>query len=235
MSRTVRDVPGPQTLTLGLDEAGRGSVLGPLVVGACAMTGPLETAQARLTALGARDSKLLTAGRREEVLARLRKEGSLTTVAASPTVIDRAVGRGELNLLEVRLMARLIARVRPTQVLVDACDPDAERFGRTLERHAAREGWEVRVLARHKADRDFPLVGAASIVAKVTRDRALVRLAARVEVPIGSGYPSDPETRAYVAGLLRAGGPLPEWVRRSWSTVDTLKSPPRVRPLEGFS
>ena len=219
---------------LGLDEAGRGSVLGPLVVGAYweDATGP--GADVPLRELGVKDSKLLSADRRAALYLELRRRGRALAYRAEPALIDRYVEKGQLNLLELEMMARLVVRLAPLEVAVDACDPDAARFGRTLEGLAAGRGWHGTVVARHRADRDLPLVGAASIVAKVTRDRALARLQASSVRLFGTGYPSDPRTRAYLARIDRERAPWPPWVRRSWSTLDKLKSGPRLRVLETF-
>lgn len=216
---------------LGLDEAGRGSVLGPLVVGAFLA---LEVGDEELRALGVKDSKLLRPVVRSDLLRELRARGRVLAYRAEPALIDRYASQGRLNELELVMMSRLVARLAPAEVFVDACDPDAERFGRRLHDMAAHRGWKGHVTSRHKADRDLPIVGAASIVAKVTRDRAMTRLQATSLPRLGSGYPSDPLTREFLTRALRDGGSLPSFVRRSWSTLDTLKSRPKLRTLETF-
>ncbi|MDE2046384.1 MAG: hypothetical protein KGJ69_14760, partial [Thermoplasmata archaeon] len=174
------------------------------------------------------------AAERERIYHALQRLGRAAAPRAEPALVDRYVDRGRLNELELSMMARLVVRLSPEEVYADACDPDAARFGRELERRAAARGWRGRVVARHKADRDLPVVGAASIVAKVVRDRALARLQEESLRRMGSGYPSDPLTREFVGRFLREGATLPSCVRRSWSTLDTLKSGTRLRPLETF-
>ena len=222
-----------QRLLVGLDEAGRGSVFGPLVVGAFAIRGTPRGTHRRLVAAGARDSKTLTPKRRTEVLRRLRIMGETAYAAAEPALIDRYVRDGRLNELELVLMTSLVVRLRPEVVVVDACDPDAERFGRNLADRSARAGCPVEVHAHHKADRDFPVVGASSIVAKVERDRAIARIARRAGRDLGSGYPSDRVTRECLREILKVR-PLPPYVRRSWATVDILMRERSLRPLESF-
>lgn len=218
--------------TLGLDEAGRGSALGPLVVGAFLL--PAGRTAEDLRALGVRDSKLLRPATREELYGVLGAHGVRLAYRAEPALVDRYASQGRLNELELTMMSRLVARLAPSDVMVDACDPNADRFGRRLRDMAAHRGWEGKVDARHHADRDLPVVGAASIVAKVVRDRAMARLQASSVRLLGSGYPSDPVTRAYLKRLLSEGAVLPSCVRRSWSTLDTLKSGPRLRTLETY-
>jgi ribonuclease HII len=213
---------------VGVDEAGRGAWLGPLVVAAVAV--PFERLTDIRTA-GARDSKELSPAAREAVYGRIVRLGRCRSVTIVPRTIDRSVDRGELNLLEARAFARLVRELAPHTAYVDACDADAQRFGRTV---AAMAGSAAHVVARHKADRDHPLVGAASIVAKVRRDRAIARLAERLGDEIGSGYPSDARTIDFVRRTVAPGARTPEWLRRSWATTTRVI---RVRPgptLDGF-
>jgi len=207
----VLDRPPPTVL--GIDEAGRGAWLGPLVVGGVAV--PRE-ALAAVRATGARDSKTLSPRRREEILELLRDRAEVRTVEAPPDEIDRHVSAGQLNQLEAMLFGRLARQFAPVEARVDACDANARRFGLEVGRHA---GPEVRVVARHHADALDPLVGAASIVAKVHRDRAIRRLAEELGEPIGSGYPSDRITVDFVRRTVRPDTPRPAWLRASWSTT----------------
>ena len=226
-----KNVPAAEaeTIVLGIDEAGRGSVLGPLVVGGFLLP---KSALPTLTELGVRDSKLLTPSRREELFTAIAKVGHRERVILPPTTIDAYVRRGGLNELEARAFGQIVRRTSPTRVFVDACDPNAARFGLRVA-HWGRVD-PTCVVSRHKADRDLPLVGAASIVAKVHRDRAIARLARTLGSDIGSGYPSDPVTREYVrTALLRPGEPKP-WLRHSWATTEILKPKLSPRTLESF-
>lgn len=214
-----------ERIVLGIDEAGRGSVLGPLVVGGVAASS--ETLP-RLLALGVRDSKQLTPRRRDELYDLLGTVARRERVVLGAPEIDAAVERRGLNRLEAEAFAELVRRVRPALTYVDACDTNAGRFGALVSRLAGGR----RVVARHHADRDLPIVAAASIVAKVERDREIEALGRDLGRPIGSGYPSDPTTVAFVAEhVARPARPLP-WLRQSWATVRRLKAERTVRPLE---
>lgn len=211
---------------LGIDEAGRGSVLGPLVVGGFLVDpGRLD----EVKAAGARDSKALTVSRREEVHRAIGQVGRRVSVLLPPEEVDRSVRDHGLNSLEARAFARLVRRCRPSRVFVDACDPVAARFGAKV---AALSGHIAPVDARHHADRDLPIVGAASIVAKVRRDREIARLQARAGVELGCGYPHDATTVDYVRACLAAGRRPGDGVRYSWATATRLIV---VRPLERFA
>ncbi len=214
---------------LGVDEAGRGSVFGPLVVAGFRLA---PSSLPELERLGVRDSKELSPARRVELDRELRRLGTPFVAAIPPSRIDAHVRRRGLNDLEAEVFADIVRRARPVTAFLDACDPVAERFGRTVAR-LARRGPQA-VVARHHADRDLPIVGAASILAKVARDRALARLALATSLPLGSGYPGDPETRACLSELLASASTLPPWVRSSWATVRNLKPRGPAPPLEAY-
>jgi ribonuclease HII len=201
---------------LGLDEAGRGSFVGPLVVGGfVARAGQVS----ELRAFGVKDSKLLSRARREELYQLLGGLGERYTVHLTPARVDRSVRRGELNLLEAQAFAELIRRAAPDRVVADACDVNERRFAGRL---AHLSQCAVPIVARHHADRDDPIVGAASIVAKVCRDQAIEQLAAELGVSVGSGYPSDVRTVEFVRRHL-AVDPAPAFLRFSWATVQRVK------------
>jgi ribonuclease HII len=228
--RTKESIVAPSSpVLLGIDEAGRGSVIGPLVVGGFLVP---EADLPKLAELGVRDSKLLTPSRREELFGEIARVGRREHVVLAPITIDRYVRQGRLNELEAQAFGELVRRTSPTRTFVDACDTDAGRFGARVAHWAQVE--TRCIIARHKADRDLPVVGAASIVAKVHRDRAIARLAKSLGAEIGSGYPSDPVTRDYVRHSLLRPGEAKPWLRLSWATTETLKPKVPPRTLESF-
>lgn len=194
------------TKRFGVDEAGRGPVLGSLFV-ACVSADP--------TALpaGIDDSKRLSPTRREALAAELRADERVSVAIVEVT--SEAIDDGSLNALTVAAMADAIDRVAPGCAgVVDACDTDAERFGRRV---ASETTSEVEIVAEHGADETHEIVGAASIVAKVARDEHVAGLAAEYG-PVGSGYPSDGTTRAFLREYVREHGDLPPFARASWQT-----------------
>jgi ribonuclease HII len=209
---------------LGIDEAGRGSALGSLVVCGFAIPAGRLTA---LEALGLRDSKRLTPARREVLAQALRRFGGTRLVRRlRASQVDAAVGKGGLNAAELRAFVWLIRRARPSVVYLDALTSRPDRFGRQV---AALVGdRRIRIIAENRADGKYAVVQAASILAKVTRDAECARLAARWGA-IGSGYPSDPVTRAWLSGAV-GRAVLPPFVRRSWSTIATLARPANALP-----
>ena len=207
----------PKDLLLGIDEAGRGPVLGPLVV--CGFAIEREHLPS-LEALGLKDSKKLTAKNRERLAGELRRiPGRILLMKLPPAVVDAAVFHNGLNVLEAGAMARIIRRANPEAVYIDALTPQPARFGAQISGLVAP--LTPQVVAENRADSKFAVVMAASILAKVVRDAAIARLRL-VHGDIGSGYPGDRKTRAFIARHAEAGD-YPPCVRRSWSTIAGIK------------
>lgn len=198
---------------LGLDEAGRGSVLGPLVVGAFCWEGE---DQRPLREAGADDSKVLTARKRERIREVLGGLGTGAVIEIGPAAIDA----GNLNTLEEDAFVAHILRFEPEVVYLDApVNPRGiPAFQARIAARLAEAGQGPRLVIEPKADATWPVVGAASIYAKVARDAAIATLG-----PVGSGYPSDPVTRAWIGGFLDRDAPLPACVRTRWGTLDALR------------
>lgn len=205
-----------EELVGGVDEAGRGCVIGPLVVAGVSAS---PAGVRRLKSLGVRDSKKLSARQREALYPDIMKaSASVSWFAIPPAEIDSVVFRGEklrkLNYLEAVYFARVIDTLGARRVTVDASDVIPQRFGDNISDNLKSE---CRIRSVHKADRDFPIVSAASIVAKVERDRQ-VALLRELHGDFGSGYPSDPVTKAFFSDRVGRGEPLPSFVRKSWKT-----------------
>ena len=196
----------------GVDEAGKGAVLGPLVVAAVAC-GSEEEARA----VGAKDSKALSPSRREEIYPEILARFRVATRVIPPEAID-ARPRLSLNTCIARAHAAVVSELRPGLAILDACDVDEKRYRRVV---AGVLTEKVKLVSEHAADRNHPVVGAASIVAKVIRDRAIAELAAE-HGEIGSGYPSDPVTVAYLREYLRNRRVPPPFARSSWATTRSL-------------
>lgn len=203
-------------IVCGVDEAGRGSMIGPLVIAGVAVE---QSKIKQLQSLGVRDSKKLTAASRERLYRKIIKlADSYSVVRISPKTIDEHVVRHQLNHLEAYHMAQIIRKIGPDVSYVDSCDVNAARFARELKRLSDAK----RIRAYHHADARFLVVSAASIIAKVARDRAIIRLAAQGNV--GSGYPSDSKTVAFVREWFEKNGHVPKYVRKSWAPVQKIVS-----------
>jgi ribonuclease HII len=208
-------------LVAGVDDAGRGAVIGPLVIAGVLVK---EEDLPRLKALGVRDSKLLSPHRREVLATEIRKiVQKYAVLKLQPEEIDVVVKSGrklhKLNWLEAQTMARVIETLRPDRVYVDASDVLEERFKQHILECMS---FRVDIISEHKADRNYVAVSAASIIAKVERDREVAELA-RVHGYFGSGYPSDQRTMDFLKQLVEKTGEYPEFIRKSWKPAKKVK------------
>jgi ribonuclease HII len=219
-------------MRVGIDEAGRGPLLGPLVV-----AGVATDDEEALRALGVRDSKKLTAARREALAAQIRQNCETALVVLSAADIDDGRKTKTLNDLEVSAFAAVGRRLQGSEYILDAADVEADRFGRAFLGRLGRSP-SPSVLSLHKADALHPVVSAASIIAKVERDRHVEVIARRLRqeigMPLGSGYPSDPDTVAFLAEYVRLRGSVPVEFRSSWKPVQEALARTKVRPLTEF-
>jgi ribonuclease HII len=200
-------------MVLGLDEAGRGCVLGPLVVGAYFCD---EAVLAELKVAGVTDSKALSAKRRVAFRALLPAHGTGRVLEVTPAQIDAR----NINVLEEEMFIAHIVHFKPAAVFLDApVHPRGiPRLKARMQQTLLRHGLSPTLLIEPKADLNYTVVGAASIYAKVYRDAHITALG-----PVGSGYPSDPKTRAWLKGFFERDEPLPPCVRTRWATVETLR------------
>lgn len=202
-------------LLIGVDEAGRGSLVGELVIVAIAV--PPADAD-RLRELGVRDSKELSPSARSE-LYRFLLRYPFQAISISPKEIDAE----NINILEEEYIAmtlsalakRLGSAFSTSRIVVD-------KFGRVRRLHEALRsiGFEGELIVVEKADRDYVEVAAASIIAKHLRDRRIAVLRSLYGLR-GSGYPADAETIEWLKDIL-AKGERPSIIRYSWATLKSL-------------
>jgi ribonuclease HII len=208
-------------LVAGVDDAGRGAVIGPLVIaGVVAREEDLQ----KLKELGVKDSKLLSPHRREVLAVEIRRIAeNFDVVKLSPREIDVVVNSGrklhKLNYLEAQTMAKVIEALRPDIVYVDASDVLEERFKQHILECMS---FRVNIVSEHKADRNYVVVSAASIIAKVERDKAIAELAKTVG-DFGSGYPSDARTMSFLKECCEHLEEYPDFVRKSWKPAKRVR------------
>ena len=204
----------------GVDDAGRGAILGPLVIaGVYVKEDKLE----HLINIGVRDSKLLSPNRRNDLYHQIMNIGDgVSVVKLKPEQIDDYVLKGKkykrLNYLEALSMAKVIDSLDAGMVYVDASDVNVERFKQDILGASQRR---VEIVSVHHADRIYPIVSAASIIAKVTRDKEIFDLSQKFG-NIGSGYPADDVTTRFLRQWIKKHGDMPPFARRSWKTVKRL-------------
>ncbi len=214
----------PMKGVAGTDDAGRGPIIGPLVVAGVLLSGNRDR---ELVAMGVKDSKMLTPEVRSSLVGRIREIADNVSVAeAGPKEIDEVVLHGgklkRLNFLEAKLMAQVVNSLSPEQVYVDASDVNEERYGETIREFLLPELKNVRIISKHHADRTYPVVSAASIIAKVHRDEAVAALR-REWGDFGSGYLTDPKTLDFLWEWRKTHREYPPIVRLSWKTIKEIE------------
>ncbi|TDA29247.1 MAG: ribonuclease HII [Archaeoglobi archaeon] len=191
----------------GIDEAGKGCVIGPLVVAGVACE-----SEDYLRSIGVKDSKKLSQKKREELAEKIRRVARIEIIKIPADELDEMMECRTINEILKESYSEIIKRLKPEIALVDSPDVKPERLASQL-----REMTGVEVVAEHKADEKFPIVSSASIIAKVERDKE-VEILRRKYGDFGSGYASDPKTIAYLKQLKE----IPPFVRRKWKTVERL-------------
>lgn len=210
----------------GVDEAGRGPVIGPLVVCgvACESDVPLRH-------LNVRDSKKLSPERREALAPEIAKVCRAEIIVVPAEEIDALRQVATLNEVEARLFATVIEKLRPEFAYVDSADVDEHHFKKAILRSLP---FEVDLVSKHGADDLFPVVSAASILAKVRRDAAIREIETSLGQKVGSGYSHDPQTISFLERWVREKGSLPPHTRASWDTSRRLLSAAATHKIEEF-
>ena len=204
-------------------------MIGPMVV-ACVILS--RGAARRLRELGVVDSKRLRADRREELLPLILENADSHAIRAiEPRRIDEAVSKGMLNLLEAEAMGELIRELRPSQAIVDSPMRNCRKFAELVKSFS---GPGVRIRAENHADERHVQVAAASIVAKVERDRRMRELSSITGLDLGSGYPHDPRTREAINRILRGEDFPRDQVRWRWATIRRVLSEAKRGRLMDF-
>lgn len=179
-----------------------------------------EKKMEELRKLGVKDSKMLLASTRT----RLSKEipeivDDCHVVELAACELDKIVNKApkfqRLNLLEAKVMAQVIEKLRPDLAYVDSSDVRTERFKNNILDCLS---FAPRIISEHKADVNYPVVSAASIMAKVHRDQRIDEIK-REYGEIGSGYAHDLATQKFLRDYYRRHGDFPPIVRRSWKTL----------------
>ena len=220
---------------LGIDEAGRGPVIGPMVI-AYAMTD--EEGIGNLERMGIKDSKLIAPGRREELFEILTEADYLEydIIIVEPEEIDKTVDSDDSNLnwLEADKSIMLINIAEPDKAILDCPSNNINAYSNYIkEKISNKLKKKPEIAAEHKADAKYVIVGAASIIAKVTRDRMIRELKKKLNTDIGSGYPSDPIT----VDFLRKNYDNPELqkhIRKSWESYRRIVSDNKQKRLGEF-
>jgi len=211
---------------LGIDEAGKGPVIGPMCVGGVLIH---EDKENTLKNLGVADSKQIAPKKRAHLAQQIMKYSEKTFVfVIEPQQIDELRKLMTMNEIMVIAFSRVIEELHPDKAYVDAADVNEERFGKRLLKQYAKtypdRSEQLTIVSKHRADTIYPVVSAASILAKVHRDELIEELKKELGMDFGSGYPSDPKTKKFLKDWYQEHGSLPDIVRHSWKTAENIIS-----------
>jgi ribonuclease HII len=202
-------------LILGIDEAGRGPAIGPMVIaGYCVEEEKIDS----LKSLGVRDSKELARKQREDIYNEIIKlTDKYKYIIIDPKTIDYYVYRNRLNYLEFDNMIKIIEEIKPDKVIIDSPMVNTKKVIEYIKNNLKIN---VEIVAENKADKKYPVVSAASIVAKVIRDREIDKIKEKINIDFGSGYPSDERT---VKAIKENYEILKDYIRESWMTIKKIR------------
>tara|TARA_Y100000310_G_scaffold72424_1_gene68461 strand:- start:10301 stop:10945 length:645 start_codon:yes stop_codon:yes gene_type:complete len=194
---------------LGIDEAGRGPVIGPMVVAGVMIE------EGKESSLGdVKDSKLVSQKNRIILNRHIRNCSKYEVLVVEPEIIDAAVLSGELNLnwLEAHKQADIINKLKPDKAIIDCPSINCKSYKEYLQNLIKNK--QIKLIVEHKADEKYPVCSAASILAKVEREKQVGDIK-RKYGNTGSGYPADPYTKEFIKKNWKK---YPEIFRKSWST-----------------
>ncbi|UCF49217.1 MAG: ribonuclease HII [Thermoplasmatales archaeon] len=215
----------------GVDEAGRGPVIGPLII-----AGVTFEDDSKLIEHNVRDSKQLSPSRREELAKIIKKIALKYEILVIPAAdIDDMRKIMTLNEIELNAFIKIIKKLKPEICYVDSVDVNEIRFGKNLSQEIP---FKTKIISKHKADEIYPVVSAASIIAKSRREEEVKKIASVLEkklnLSLGSGYPADPITQKFFRTWLDRYGKLPPYTRHSWKTSQNILKEKNVKKLDDF-
>ena len=190
----------------------------------------------QLVNMNVRDSKKISPKRRKFLAEKIKKFALKYEILVIPAKdIDDMRKVMTLNEIEVNAFTQVIKKLRPETCYVDSADVNEERFGKDI---LANLSFKPDMISKHKADDTYPIVGAASILAKTKRDEEVgkieKKLQEKLDIPMGSGYPADPITQNFLKKWLDKYGKFPIYVRYSWKTAQNLLKQKDNKKLDDF-
>ena len=185
----------------------------------------------KLKRIKVKDSKLLTPQQREKLYPLIRKIAKdIAIIKISARELDEMMETRNLNRIEAEKMAEIIKALGADIAYVDAPQVSTDKFKNYLLALAKNH---TEIIAENYADKKFPTVSAASILAKVERDREVEEIKKVVGFDFGVGYSHDERSIAFVRKCLKEGKHL-EFIRHKWSTVENIKKEKKQKKLEQF-
>jgi ribonuclease HII len=215
----------------GIDEAGKGPVIGPLVVAGLTLEDEKKIIEYKV-----KDSKKITPKKRKILSKKIIDVSLDYEILVIPAKdIDDMRKVMTLNEIEVNAFTRIIKKLKPDVCYVDSVDVNEDRFAKNI-----LEGLSFKpiIISKHKADDIYPIVSAASIIAKTRRDEEVKKISQilekKINYPLGSGYPADPITQNFIKKWFEKYKKLPPYTRLSWKTVKNILNKSKIKKLDDF-
>ncbi|MDI6798909.1 MAG: ribonuclease HII [Candidatus Aenigmarchaeota archaeon] len=212
-------------------QAGRGALIGPMVIAGIVTD---KKGEKRLKALGVRDSKTLSPKQRERLAPQIEEIARAVIVLRVPACKIDSYRKQKINLdrIEAMKMAEIIDMSNADRVYVDSLEPNPERFKKMILENLSNKN--VELIVENYADETYPVVSAASVIAKVERDKAIDEIKRREGIDFGVGYSHDARSIKFVEKLIRERKELPPYVRRTWITTQLLQEKSWQRRIKDF-
>lgn len=215
-------------LLCGIDEAGRGPVIGPLVMAGVVID---EKNIFKLEDIGVKDSKLLRINERNDLFDKVKKiVKSYEIVILTSKDVDDVLNSKDmnLNLLEGKTSAEIINKLKPDKAILDCPSTNIKAYSNYVKDLLKKD---VELVVEHKADLNYVIVGAASILAKVTRDDEIEKIKKKINVNFGSGYPSDSRTQEF---LKKNWNKYPYIFRKTWASYKNVVKNSKQKKIGEF-
>jgi len=205
---------------IGIDDAGRGPVLGPMVLAGILIE---DSEQSKLAEQGAKDSKLLTPTKRKILGNKFKQEYKHHIEISKPIEIDESTNLNDLEAIKTAMIINKLANETTEEItaIIDCPSVNTETWGNFVK-NLIKDKDRITIKAEHKADFNHPVVSAASIIAKEKREEEMLKLRIELKQDFGSGYPADPKTKEFIKKNYD-NEKFKSIIRHSWSTVKKLK------------
>jgi ribonuclease HII len=205
----------------GADEAGRGAVIGPMVLAGVSVD---SKDSKKLKAIGIKDSKELTPKKREELFKQIESIAKdIVVVKVSACKISSFKAKGiNLDKVEAMKIAEIISMIDVDKIYIDSIEQNSEKFEKMIREFLPEDKKNVKLVVKNYLDESVPVVSAASIIAKVERDREIEEIKKQVNFDFGVGYSHDERTRAFIEKILQTEEQPPSYLRIHWETVQDI-------------
>jgi len=210
----------------------RGSVLGSMFIGGVLIE---EKDEDKLAKLGLKDSKLLSDRKREKFVPQIKELAEATLVKElTAQQIDKLRQTISLNQVEIEVFLKLIEELKPDKVIIDLLGSNGDKFKLELKAKLGEEFEQLEVVAENKADVNYPLVSAASILAKSAREQNVRDIEDKYGIELKTGYPHDQLALQFMKDYLKEEGELPPEARASWSTCKRIVGEDEQAQFDSF-